>query len=84
MAFFPTKIIFFYLPPARRSGDYKLHPVRVCVGACVRACVRACVTHFSLKLLQLHIFPQLVVLMNFDAVEYFSGLVDFDLKLSKL
>ena len=40
---------------------------------CVRPCVRACVTQFSLKLLQLHIFRKLLVLMNFYALQYFGG-----------
>ena len=37
------------------------------------ACVRAWVTQFSLKLLQLHIFGKLVVLMNFYALQNFRG-----------
>ena len=35
-------------------------------------CVRAFVTQFSLKLLQLHIFGELFVLMNFYP-QYFFG-----------
>ena len=34
-------------------------------------CVRAWVTQFSLKLLQLHIFGKLLVLMNFYALQNF-------------
>ena len=45
-------------------------------------CVRACVTQFSLKLLQLHIFGKLLVLMNFYVHQYFLGLVNFGLLLS--
>ena len=59
----------FISRPARRPRDYNLHHVcaymRAWVRACVGACVRACVTQFPLKLLQLHIFGKLVVLMNF-------------------
>ena len=43
---------------------------------CVRTCVRECVTQFSLKLLQLHIFGKLLVLMNFYALQYFLGCVN--------
>ena len=68
-----------YLPPGSQEGDYNLH--HVCVY--VRACVRACVTQFSLKLLQLHIFGKLQVLMNFFALQYFWGLVNFGLLLSE-
>ena len=46
-------------------------------------CVRAWVTQFSLKLLQLHIFGKLLVLMNFYALQYFGGLVNFGLLLSE-
>ena len=49
----------------------------------VRGCVRACVTQFSLKLLQLHIFGKSQVLMNFFALQYFWGLVNFGLLLSE-
>ena len=45
------------------GGDYNLH--HVC------AYVRECVTQFSLKLLQLHIFGKLLVLMKFYALQYF-------------
>ena len=65
----------FYLPPGSPEGDYNLHHVRVCV--------RACVTQFSLKLLQLHIFGKSQVLMNFFALQYFWGLVNFGLLLSE-
>ena len=50
---------------------------------CVCTCVRACVTQFSLKLLQLHIFGKSQVLMNFFALQYFWGLVNFGLLLSE-
>ena len=76
--------IFYYLPPA---GDINLHHVCACVRAwvrvCVRAWVRACVTQFSLRLLQLDIFCQRKVLMNFHALEYFFGFIHFELKLSE-
>ena len=76
-----------YLPPGSPEGDYNLHHVRVyvraCVCECVRACVRVCVTQFSLKLLQLHIFGKSQVLMNFFALQYFWGLVNFGLLLSE-
>ena len=67
--------LHFYLPPGSPPGDYNLH--HVCVY--VRACVRECVTQFSLKLLQLHIFGKLLVLMNFYALQYFLGLLNFGL-----
>ena len=73
----------YYLPPGSPEGDYNLHHVRVYVRACVCACVRACVTQFSLKLLQLHIFGKSQVLMNFFALQYFWGLVNFGLLLSE-
>ena len=57
----------YYLPPR----DYNLH--HVC----------ACVPQFPLKLLQLHIFGKLVVLMNFFALQYFLGLVNFGLLVSE-
>ena len=75
----PRDMLFFYLPPGSPEGDYNLHHVRVYV----RACVRACVTQFSLKLLQLHIFGKSQVLMNFFALQYFWGLVNFGLLLSE-
>ena len=50
---------------------------------CVCTCVRACVTQFSLKLLQLHIFGKLQVLMNSFALQYFWGLVNVGLLLSE-
>ena len=62
----------FYLPPV---GDINLH--HVC------ECVRACVTQFSLRLLQLDIFCQRRILMNFNALEYFFGFIHFELKLSE-
>ena len=65
----------YYLPPGSPAGDYNLH--HVCV------CVRACVTQFSLKPLQLHIFGKLLVLMNFYALKYFGGLVNFGLLFSE-
>ena len=71
--------ISFYLPPGSPEGDYNLH--HVC--AYVRACVRARVTQFPLKLLQLHIFGKSQVLMNFFALQYFWGLVNFGLLLSE-
>ena len=57
--------------------------VRACVRAWVGACVRACVTQFSQRLLQLDIFCQRRVLMNFHALEYFLGFIHFELKLSE-
>ena len=57
-----------YLPPGSPAGDYNLHRV---------------VTQFSLKLLQLHIFGKLLVLMNFYSLQYFWGLVNFGLLLSE-
>ena len=66
---------FNYLPPGSPEGDHNLHHVRVYV--------RACVTQFSLKLLQLHIFGKSQVLMNFFALQYFWGLVNFGLLLSE-
>ena len=48
------------------AGDYNLHHV------CVRACVHECARQFSPKLLQLHIFGKLLVLMNFYALQYFG------------
>ena len=76
-------LLGFYLPPGSPEGDHNLHHVRVYVCACVRACVRACVTQFSLKLLQLHIFGKSQVLMNFFALQYFWGLVNFGPLLSE-
>ena len=64
-----------YLPPGEPAGDYNLH--HVCAYVC------ACVTQFPLKLLQLHIFGKLVVLMNFFALQYFLGLVNFGLLVSE-
>ena len=66
---------FTFLSPARLARAY--------VAACVSACVRECVTQFPLKLLQLHIFGKLVVLMNFFALQYFLGLVNFGLLVSE-
>ena len=43
----------------------------MCVRTSVSPCVRAFVTQFPLKLLQLHIFGKLLVLMNFYALQYF-------------
>ena len=54
---------------------YNLH--HVCVYVCV--CVRAFVTQFPLKLLQLHIFGKLLVLMNFYALQYLLVFVNFGL-----
>ena len=65
----------FYLPPGLPEGDFNLH--HVC------AYMRAWVTQFSLKLLQLHIFGKLQVLMNFYALQYFLGLVIFGILLSE-
>ena len=67
--------VFFYLPPGLPAGDYNLH--HVC------AYMRAWVMQFSVKLLQLHIFGKLLVLMNFYALQYFWGLVNFGLLLSE-
>ena len=72
-------LAFYYLPPGSPAEDYNLH--HVC--ACVRVCVRECVMRFPLKLLQLHIFGKLVVLMNFFALQYFLGLVNFGLLVSE-
>ena len=47
----------------------------MCVRTCMRVCVR--VTQFSLKLLQLHIFGKLLVLMNIYALQYFGGFGEF-------
>ena len=64
-----------------RQTEVLLSPM--CVRTCVHAWVRACVTQFPLKLLQLHIFSKLVVLMNFFALQYFLGLVNFGLLVSE-
>ena len=64
---------------ARRAGDYNLH--HAC--AYVRESVRAFVTQFPLKLLQLHIFGKLIVLMNFYTLQYFLVFVNFVLLLSE-
>ena len=69
----------FYLPPGSLAGDYNLH--HVCTR--VHACVHVWVTQFSLKLLQLHIFGNLLVLMNFYALQNFFGFVNFGLLLSE-
>ena len=63
-----------FLSPARR--DYNLH--HVC------ASVRACVGHavFSETTTVTH-FGKLLVLMNFYALQYFWGLVNFGLLLSE-
>ena len=73
-------IFFFISRPARRR---EIIICTMCVCTCVRACVRACVTQFSLKLLQLHIFGKSQVLMNFFALQYFWGLVNFGLLFSE-
>ena len=74
--------VFVYLflfvisrPACRR--EIIICTMRVCT------CMRESVTHFSLKLLQLHIFGKLLVLMNFYALQYFLGLVNFGLFLSE-
>ena len=54
-----------------REGDYNMHHV----GACVSVSCR-----FPPKLLQLEIFCQLIVPMNFHALENFFGFVDLCLK----
>ena len=61
--------------PGSLARDYNLH--HVC------AYVRAWVTQFSLKLLQLHIFGKLLVLIKFYALQNFGGLVNFGLLLSE-
>ena len=79
LCFCCAKTISFYLPPGSPAGDYNLH--HVC--ASMRASVCAWVTQISLKLLQLHIFGKLLVLMNFYALQIFFGLVNFGLLLSE-
>ena len=74
-----TNYSVYYLPPGSSAGDYNLHHVCACVRACVHACVHAWVTQFSLKLLQLHIFGKLLVLMNFYDLQNFFCLVNFGL-----
>ena len=74
---------FNYLPPGSPAGDYNLHHVCTSMHPCVRECMRAWVTQFSLKLLQLHIFGKLLVLMNFYTLQNFLGLVNFGLLLSE-
>ena len=66
-----------YLLPGSLVGDYNFHHM------CVRMCMRAWVTQFSLKLLQLHIFGKLLVLMNFYALQYFLGLMNYSLLLNE-
>ena len=61
-------IILYYLPPGSPEEDYNLH--HVC--ACVRGCVRVS-----------RIFGKLLVLMNFYALQYFLGLVNFGLLVSE-
>ena len=63
--YLPLKIDNLLSPAWRAGGDYNLHHVSVYVHACV--------VQFSLKLLQLHIFGKLLVLMNFYALQYFGG-----------
>ena len=58
-----------------REGDYEMMPV------C--ACVRYCVTQISPKLLQLQIFCELIVPMNFHTLENFFGFMDLGLKISE-
>ena len=65
----------YYLSPGSPDGDCNLY--HVC------ASVRAWVTQFTLKLLQLHIFGKLLVLMNFYALQYFLSMVNFGLLLSE-
>ena len=75
LSFLKINIIWFVISrPARRRE------IIICT---VCACVRACVKQFPLKLLQLHIFGKLVVLMNFFALQYFLGLVNFGLLVSE-
>ena len=71
---------FIISRPARRR---EIIICTMCVRTWVRACVRACITQFPLKLLHLHIFGKLVVLMNFFALQYFWGLVNFGLLVSE-
>ena len=52
---------------SRWAGDYNLH--HVCASVC------ECVMQFSLKLLQLHIFGKLFVLMKFYPLQYFWGVL---------
>ena len=62
---------YFYLPPGSPEGDHNLHHVHVYVRACVCHAVfseTTTVTHF---------------LMNFFALQYFGGLVNFGLLLSE-
>ena len=54
-----------YHSPGTPAGDYNLH--HVCAYICVS--IRAFVTQFPLKLLQLHIFGKLLVLMNLYALQ---------------
>ena len=72
-------VLNFLSPAGELAGDYNLH--HECVY--MRVCVPECVTQFSLKLLQLHIFGKLLVLMNFYALKYFLALVNFGLLLSE-
>ena len=52
------------------------------MGVCMCVCAIVCHTDFS-KRLQLQIFCQLIVLMNFHAFENFLGFMDLGLKISE-
>ena len=78
----PFACLFLSRIMQRLLLDQKKETFCICT-MCVCTCVRACVTQFSLKLLQLHIFGKSQVLMNFFALQYFWGLVNFGLLLSE-
>ena len=61
-------LMAFYLPPARRAGDYKMHSVCVCVSVCVTFLKRA-VHHTGCFSLAFSMFYDLIAyVFSFDAV----------------
>ena len=65
-------IVFTLLHMLIISHSARRWKIIICT-MCVRGCVRECVTQFSLKLLQLHIFGKLLVLMNFYTLQFLGG-----------
>ena len=58
----------YYLPPARRAGDYKMYSVRGCVSVCVTFLKRA-VHHTGCFSLAFSMFYDLIAFVFlFDAV----------------
>ena len=68
-----------------REGDYEMMPVCACMYGCMCTCMPVLVSHadFPKTTYSYRFFVNIIVLMNFHALENFFGFMDLGLKISE-